>query len=120
MPSWTRSSSHWTHAARLAQRCRGDAEAAEDGARAAELRQMAANLDQAPAGPARSFWQALQSVWLLHMVFHSTMNGNAMGRLDQYAWPCLEADLRAGLLDDARAAELVACFCLKFNERAQT
>jgi len=31
----------------------------------------------------------------------------------------LEADLAAGRLDMARAAELVDCFCLKFNERAQ-
>jgi formate C-acetyltransferase len=54
------------------------------------------------------------------MVFHSTLNGNAMGRLDQYVWPFLEADLEAGRIDLARAAELVDCFCLKFNERAQT
>ena len=81
---------------------------------------MAANLRQAPAGPAQTFWQALQSVWLLHMIFHSTMNGNAMGRLDQYAWPYLAADLAAGRLDLAAAAELTDCFCLKFNERAKT
>ena len=81
---------------------------------------MAANLRQVPAGPAQTFWQALQAVWLLHMVFHSTMNGNAMGRVDQYVWPILQADLEAGRLDMQRAAELADCFCLKFNERAQT
>ncbi|KPK86775.1 MAG: hypothetical protein AMJ81_00495 [Phycisphaerae bacterium SM23_33] len=81
---------------------------------------MAEDLRQAPAGPARTFRQALQSAWLLHMVFHSTMNGNAMGRLDQYAWPYLKADLDAGRIDMHSAAELVDCFCLKFNERAQT
>jgi len=108
------------YAARLADRCQAEAEAADDEARASELRQMASNLRQAPAGPARSFWQALQSVWLLHMIFHSTMNGNAMGRLDQYVWPYLQADLESGVLDLDRAAELVDCFCLKFNERAQT
>jgi formate C-acetyltransferase len=112
-------------AERLAARC--DAEAAEKDsrsrfspARTAEIRQMAANLRQAPAGPSQSFWQALQSVWLLHMVFHSTMNGNAMGRLDQYAWPFLEADLAAGRITLEAASELVGCFCLKFNERAKT
>ncbi len=35
------------------------------------------------------------------------MNGNAMGRLDQYVWPYLEADLAAGRIDMERAAELV-------------
>lgn len=107
-------------AARLAERCAAEAAAHPDPGRAAELRAMADNLRQVPAGPARTFWQALQSVWLLHMVFHSTLDGNALGRLDQYAWPYLEADLEAGRLDLARAAELVDLFCLKFNERAKT
>lgn len=106
-------------AARLSERCDAVAMAAPDAARAAELAQMAANLRQSPAGPAKTFWQALQAVWLLHMTFHSTGEGNAMGRLDQYTWPLLEADLAAGRIDWATAAELVDCFCLKFNERAE-
>ena len=109
-----------SYAGRLADRCRQEADVERDESRAAELRQMAENLRQAPAGPARTFWQALQSVWLLHMIYHSTMNGNACGRLDQYAWPYLEADLAAGRLAIQGAAELVDCFCLKFNERAKT
>jgi len=107
-------------AERLAERCESEAAHETGEARQGELRQMAANLRQAPAGPARSFWQALQAVWLVHMVFHSTMNGNAMGRLDQYVWPYLEADLDSGTVDLDQAAELVDCFCLKFNERAKT
>jgi pyruvate-formate lyase len=107
-------------AARLADRCESEAASHADPRRAAELRQMAANLRQAPAGPSRTFWQALQSVWLLHMIYHSTMNANAVGRLDQYVWPCLQADLDAGRIDLDAAAELVDCFCLKFNERAIT
>ena len=106
-------------AARLAQQCENDAADAV-GSRADELRTMAANLRQVPAGPAQTFWQGLQAVWLLHMIFHSTLDGNAMGRLDQYTWPLLEADLAAGRIDMARAAELADCFCLKFNERAKT
>lgn len=107
-------------ARRFARRCAEEAGACEDKVRAAELRQMAVNLRQVPAGPAQTFWQALQSVWLLHMIFHATLNGNAVGRLDQYAWSYLRADLEAGRLDLRTAFELVACFCLKFNERAQT
>ncbi len=107
-------------AGRLAARCEADAQAEPDGRRAGEMKQMAANLRQVPAGPAETFWQALQSVWLLHVIFHSTMNGNACGRLDQYAWPYLQADLEVGRLDMDEAAELVDCFFLKFNERAKT
>jgi pyruvate-formate lyase len=109
------------YASRLADACDSQASAqAEACATRSELRQMAANLRQSPAGPAQTFWQALQSVWLLHMIFHATMNGNAMGRVDQYVWPHLQADLEAGRLTREQAAELVDCFCLKFNERAQT
>ena len=90
-------------AERLADRCESEAELQDDPDRSEELRQMAANLRQSPSKPAQTFWQALQSVWLLHMIFHSTMNGNAMGRLDQYVWPYLEADLEAGRIDMERA-----------------
>jgi formate C-acetyltransferase len=108
------------YAQRLAAQCQADADVQADPAQARELRQMAEGLRQAPAGPAQTFWQALQSVWLLHMVFHSTMNGNALGRLDQYACPYLKADLEGEVLDLDFAGELVDCFCLKFNERAKT
>ena len=108
------------YAWRLADRCDAEAGRQADPIRAGELRQMTANLRQAPAGPARTYWQALQAVWLLHMIFHATMDGNAVGRLDQYGWPYLAADLEAGRLDMAAAAELTDCFCLKFNERAKT
>jgi len=105
---------------RLAGHCDDEAREEADLQRAEELKQMAANLRQVPAGPAQNFWQALQSVWLLHMIFHATMNGNAAGRLDQYVWPYLAADLESGLLEMQKAVELVDCFFLKFNERAKT
>lgn len=107
-------------AERLAERCDSEAELQDDPERAGELLQMAANLRQSPSKPAETFWQALQSVWLLHMIFHSTMNGNATGRMDQYVWPYLQADLEAGRMDMEKAGELVDCFSLKFNERAKT
>ncbi len=107
------------YAGRLARSCR-HAAAASTGERAAELRSMADRLVQVPAGPAATFHDALQSVWLLHLVFHATLNGNALGRLDQYVWPSLRADLEHGRLDLEAALELTTCFCLKFNERAKT
>jgi formate C-acetyltransferase len=116
-------------AERLASRCAQEARKLTTGrmrrraavqVRAAELLQMAADLREAPVGPCRTFRQALQSVWLVHMVFHSTMDGNAVGRLDQFVWPLLQADLDARRITLEAAAELVDCFCLKFNERAKT
>jgi pyruvate-formate lyase len=107
-------------AERLADHCVSESEKASDSIRADELRQMADNLRHVPAEPAQTFWQALQSVWLLHAIFHSTMDGNALGRLDQYCWKYLEADLENERLDMMKAQELVDFFCLKFNERAKT
>ncbi len=106
-------------AGRLAERCDLEASQQANSQRAKELREMAANLRQVPSGPAQTFWQALQVVWLLHMIFHSTKNGNAMGRVDQYVWPYLQADLNQGRITLEQAAELTDCFCLKFNERAK-
>jgi choline trimethylamine-lyase len=108
------------YASRLAEDCDAEADRTDDVDRVEELRLMAQNLRQVPAGAAQTFCQALQSVWLLHMIFHSSMNGNALGRLDQYAWPLLEADLAAGRLTMESALELVSAFSLKFNERAKT
>ncbi|MBI4530668.1 MAG: hypothetical protein HY709_04025 [Candidatus Latescibacteria bacterium] len=108
------------YASRLSARCEAEAIRHTDVQHIEELYQMAANLRQVPAGPAQTFWQALQSIWLLHMIFHSTMDGNALGRVDQDVWPYLRADLEEGRTDLDAAAELVDCFCLKFNERATT
>ncbi len=107
------------YADRLAQRCDADAlDAAPE--RADELHALAGVLRRVPAQPATTFHEALQSVWLLHMIFHASMNGNALGRLDQYAWPYLEADIAAGRTTLEDALELVSLLCLKFNERAKT
>ena len=38
-----------------------------------------------------------------------------LGRLDQYLWPYLEADLKAGRLDEAAAEELLAEFFIALN-----
>ncbi|NLF30942.1 MAG: hypothetical protein GX591_08660 [Planctomycetes bacterium] len=107
-------------AERLADHCQAAAEAAGSADRAAELRRMAADLRRVPAHRAETFRQGLQSVWLTHMMLQAAGNHNALGRVDQYLWPLLEADLAAGRIGAAAAAELVDCFCLKFNERART
>lgn len=107
------------YALRLADRCEKEASGQKDPVRAQELLTMAENLRKSPMRPAQDFWQALQSVWLLHMVLHSILNANALGRVDQYVWPYLERDLQAGRIDMEAATELVDCFCLKFNERAK-
>lgn len=87
-------------------------------ARAAELRRLAAACRQVPEHPPRSFFEALQSVWLVHIAFHTTLNEMALGRFDQYVYPFYRQDVDAGTLTREEAQELLDFLWLKFNERA--
>lgn len=74
-------------------------------------------LQQVPALPPRTFHQALQSLRLLHAVVW--MGGHyhvGLGRIDQYLWPYLQADLETGRLDTAQAEELLAEFFISLNK----
>lgn len=88
---------------------------------AAEARRLGRNdvaevLDHVPALPARTFREALQSLRLLQaVVWLSGHHHVGLGRLDQYLWPYLAADLEAGRLDEAGAEELLAEFFIALN-----
>ena len=73
-------------------------------------------LDHVPARPARTFHEALQSLRLLQaVVWLSGHHHVGLGRLDQYLWPYLAADLEAGRLDEGGAEELLAEFYIALN-----
>ncbi len=55
-------------AAKYAERCRRLIGETEDPDRQTELEQMATNCDRVPWEPAETFWQAVQSTWLIHML----------------------------------------------------
>ncbi len=66
-------------------------------------------LAHVPAHPARTLHEALQSLRFMQaMVWLSGHHHVGLGRLDQYLWPYLSADLAAGRLDEAGAEELLA------------
>ncbi len=83
-----------------------------------ELLDMAEVCSRVPKHPARTFHEALQSILFLQigLCTESFENAISLGRLDTTLLPFYEADLAAGRIDYARAAELVACFVLKFDE----
>ncbi|NLG24196.1 MAG: hypothetical protein GX558_02495 [Clostridiales bacterium] len=99
-------------AARYADHAEAMAAAAEPG-RAAELTAIAANLRIVPKYPARTFWQALQSV---HFVTFGLQGLYQMGRPDQYLLPYYRRDVESGALTPEFAQELIDCFCLLYNE----
>lgn len=86
--------------------------------RAAELRRMAANLGRVPRKGARDFWEAVQALWLAHMLVMSDENypgpGVSFGRLDQLLFPYWEASVREGM-DRRFAKEILECFWIHAN-----
>ena len=80
------------------------------------LQAVADNLDAAPAGPARTFHQALQAIYIMHCALHWTVEIVPIGRLDQLLAPLYAADMKSGLRRE-RAQELIDCFWLKLDER---
>jgi pyruvate formate-lyase/glycerol dehydratase family glycyl radical enzyme len=105
--------------ARWRAHCTRQAEAEPDAARAAELRHLAAILARVPARPAESFHEALQSVFLTHVMVHqeSFQHGVSFGRVDQYLYPYYARDVEAGRLTSAQAVELIGCFLGKAAEQ---
>lgn len=106
------------YAARYAALARTLAQSAPTEQRRAELQQIAENLDRVPMQPARTFYEALQAVWLVQMINSNVCGARdyAFGRMDQYLLPYYEADLAAGRLDHDRALELIESFYVKINE----
>jgi formate C-acetyltransferase len=94
------------------------AKAEGDPARAAELRAIALACDRVAEEAPRSFWEALQAYWFVHLGTITELNGwDAMspGHLDQHLAPFYERDLAEGRLDREGAKELLACFWIKVN-----
>jgi pyruvate formate-lyase/glycerol dehydratase family glycyl radical enzyme len=89
-----------------------------DPVRRAELEQVAEICRRVPAHPARTFHEALQSFWFVHLILNLETNSYAIGpgRFDQYIYPYYRADTDAGQLTQEQAWELLACLWIKFNE----
>ena len=89
-----------------------------DSARKDELLEMAVNLERVSWEPARTFWEALQSLWLAHMLVMSDENypgpGVSFGRIDQYLYPYWESSLNAGM-DREFGKEILKCFWVHCN-----
>lgn len=81
------------------------------------LERVAVCLDVAPRGPAQSFHQALQAIFIVHCALHWTVEIVPIGRLDQLLDPYLKRDLDAGTLSLGDAQELIDCFWIKLDER---
>ena len=89
-----------------------------DPQRQQELLEIAAICRHVPANPARTFQEALQSLYLYQICIFMEQNAASYnpGRMDQYLWPYYQADLAAGRITPEAAQELLDCLWVKFSE----
>jgi formate C-acetyltransferase len=83
-----------------------------------ELLRIAEVCEQVPANPARNWWEALQSVWLLHVVISCELASlvHCFGRFDQYMYPFYKKSVTdEKTMTHDQALELLECFWIKCN-----
>ena len=103
---------------RYAAYARELAEKETDETRKAELLQIAENCDVVPAHAPKTFWQAIQMYWFVHLGVTTELNpwdAYSPGRFDQHLNPFYIKDTEEGILDDEKALELLECLWVKFN-----
>ena len=105
-------------AAKYATLCNKVAAKEQDTARKKELLQMAENLTRVSWEPAQTFWEAVQALWLNHMLVMSDENypgpGVSLGRIDQFLLPYWEYSKSKGM-DRELAKEILKCFWIHCN-----
>lgn len=89
-----------------------------DPVRKAELLTMQKNLVRVPNEPATDFYEALQSLWLTHMLVLTDENypgaGVSFGRIDQYLLPYWQESMKRGM-DKEFGKEILKCFWMHCN-----
>jgi formate C-acetyltransferase len=89
-----------------------------DPVRVAELHQIARVCRRVPAYAPRTFWEAIQMYWFVHLGTITELNGwDAMnpGHFDQHLAPFYEREIAGGSLTREQAKELLCCFWIKVN-----
>lgn len=83
--------------------------------RRSELLRIADICNRVPYEPAANFYEAVQSVWFVHLILQIESNGHSLsfGRFDQYANSYLEKDLKDGVIKEDEALELLNNLWLK-------
>ena len=107
-------------AARHAAAARELAERQADPVRKAELLAIAEVCSHVPAHAPRTFHEALQAYWFVHLGVITELNtwdSFNPGRLDQHLWPFYARETAAGALTPEGAKELLECFWIKFNNQ---
>lgn len=99
---------------RYAEELRALATRESDPLQAEEYRRLADICERVPARGARTFHEAVQSLWFCHLImgWEDGINANSFGRYDQYLYPFYAADREEGRITEDEALELLEAFHL--------
>ncbi|MHB9291120.1 putative Choline trimethylamine-lyase [Hollandina sp. SP2] len=102
-------------AKRYAEKALCIARTTQDPQRKQELLQMNRVLNRVPYEKAETFYEAVQSLWLVHLCLQIESNVHSLsyGRMDQYLYPFYVQDLAAGRITEESACELLNNLWLK-------
>jgi formate C-acetyltransferase len=109
------------YAQQYADLARDMASKESDSGRKQELEHISKVCERVPAYPARDWWEALQSVWMIHALIHCDVYNiaNSLGRFDQYMYHFYNKSVNEEkTLTRDKALELLECFWIKVNEWA--
>lgn len=105
---------------RYAKYARDLASKETDERRKKDLLEIAENCEVVPAHAPKTYWQAIQMYWFVHLGVTTELNpwdAYSPGRLDQHLNPFYERDSEEGILDEDKAKELLECLWIKFNNQ---
>jgi trans-4-hydroxy-L-proline dehydratase len=109
-----------TFARRHAALARQLAASERDELRRAELQLVAEACEWVPEHAPRTFREALQAYWFIHLSVITELNtwdSFCPGHLDQHLFPFYRREVEAGTLTREAAKELLQCFWVKFNNQ---
>jgi len=104
---------------RFAAKARELAEGEKDAKRKEELLKIAETCSRVPAHPARSFYEAIQSIWfvhILHAIDCEHASGMGPGRPDQFLYPFYRQDIEERRLTREEAQELIDCWVMRYSQ----
>jgi len=106
------------YATHLAEEAEFLAQVTDDQEVRKECLEMAQVCRRVPAGPATTFREAVNAIWICQVGIHAENINMAMspGRLDQILYPYYQRDIEAGRLDIGQAIELIGCLWLKIAD----
>ena len=104
-----------TFAKRYSELAKNMAEEESNPTRKAELIEIARIAEKVPYEPSNGFYEAVQSMWFVHLILQIESNGHSLsyGRMDQYLYPYLEKDLESGNITEDKAVELLTNLWIK-------